>query len=215
VTRYVPPQAGLSAFTCPRCGVLAGQEWQHYTNEFSHHPYETFSVARCTACNRPNVWFGERMVDPENPLGPPAHEDMPSSVLELYTEAREVAGRSPRSAAGLLRLALQMLLVDLEPDARDLNDAIGRLVQRGLEPGAQQPMDVLRVVGNNAVHPGEIVLDEDPRLIPALFDLANLVIEQMIARPARVQQLFAEWPESAREQIERRDESKEAASDDS
>ncbi|GII05306.1 hypothetical protein Pta02_73140 [Planobispora takensis] len=58
-------------------------------------------------------------------------------------------------------------------------------MQDGLHPQTQQAMDVLRVVGNNAVHPGEIGPDDDPELVPGLFMLVNPVVEQMISRCGR------------------------------
>ena len=43
-------------------------------------------------------------------------------------------------------------------------------------------MDVLRVVGKNAVHPGEIHLDEQPETAAAL----DIVVEDRIAQPRRM-----------------------------
>ena len=82
---------------------------------------------------------------------------------------------------------------------------IGTLVAQGLHPDAQKAMDVLRVVGNNAVHPGQISLEADDGLIPALFSMLNLVVEQVIERPKQVTTLFESLPEGAREAIVRRD----------
>jgi uncharacterized protein DUF4145 len=91
------------------------------------------------------------------------------------------------------------------PDARDINAAIGALVGRGLDPQVQQAMDVVRVVGNNAVHPAELQLDEDSALVLALFELLNLIVDQVLARPAKLAALFQAFPEGAREAIYRRD----------
>lgn len=99
---------------------------------------------------------------------------MPPDVLAVYEEARDVSGISKKSAGALLRLALQMLVDDLEQGSAPINTKIGELVKRGLDPQVQQAMDVVRVVGNNAVHPGQIDLDADEDLLPARFALINL-----------------------------------------
>jgi len=52
---------------------------------------------------------------------PVAHEAMPDSITALYTEAREIGARSPKSAAALLRLALQHLLIEIAEE-RDISE---------------------------------------------------------------------------------------------
>jgi hypothetical protein len=131
---------------------------------------------------------------------------MPADVKALYDEASDVGGQSPKSAAALLRLALQLLVHELEPDAPDINKGIGALVRRGLDPQIQQAMDIVRVVGNNAVHAGELQLDDEGSdLVPALFELVNLIVEQIIDRPSRIAGLYSLLPERARTGIEGRD----------
>jgi len=39
-------------------------------------------------------------------------------------------------------------------------------------------MDSLRVIGNNAVHPGEMDLTDDTEAASALFNLLNFVVEE-------------------------------------
>ena len=112
---------------------------------------------------------------------------------------------SKKSAAALLRLALQVLVDDLEPGSGTINDKIGALVQKGLDPGVQQAMDVLRVVGNNAVHPGQIDLDADDALLLALFGLLNLIVDQVITRPKMLAGLFGSLPQTAQDGVARRD----------
>ena len=72
---------------------------------------------------------------------------MPDDVRVLYEEAQDVSGVSKKSAAALLRLALQVLVDELERGNENLDKKIGKLVARGLDPGVQQAMDVVRVVG--------------------------------------------------------------------
>ncbi len=152
------------------------------------------------------MWFHEQLVVPQGVRsGGAPLEGMPEDVRALYEEARDVSAVSPRSAAALLRLALQVLVDGLDPGAGSLHDKIGRLSQRGLNPDVSRAMDVVRVIGNNAVHPGKIDVDEDANLVPALFALTNLIVEQVIVRAATVEALFQSLPEGARAAIERRD----------
>jgi hypothetical protein len=62
----------------------------------------------------------------------------------------------------------------------------------------------VRVVGNNAVHPGQISTD-DPKVVGELFVLLNVIAEYMISMPNRVSGLYDQLPESARQAIEKRD----------
>ncbi len=106
-------------------------------------------------------------------------------------------------ACALLRLATQKLADDLEPGPGDLNAKIGRLVSNGLPEMVQQALDSLRVIGNEAVHPGELDLDDDVET--ALFELLNLTVEDRITRPQRVQDLYGKLPPSKLQGISNRD----------
>jgi hypothetical protein len=122
-----------------------------------------------------------------------------------FDEASRIVNLSPRGAAALLRLCIQKLCDSLEPTAKDLNDAIGRLVKKGLSVQVQQALDVVRVIGNNAVHPGQIDLKDDKATAIRLFELVNLIAEQMISQPKHVQAMFDSLPDTAKQQIQQRD----------
>lgn len=130
---------------------------------------------------------------------------MPSNVHAIYEEARAIGARSPRSAAALLRLSLEQLVNDLEPGSGSLNDKIGQLVAKGLDPALQQAMDALRVYGNNGAHIGEIDLADGQQTVDALFWLLNIVVEQVVTRPKRIAQLYEALPPGAIDSIQRRD----------
>jgi hypothetical protein len=91
----------------------------------------------------------------------------------------------------------------------DLNDDIRHLVSTGLETEIQQAMDVLRVVGDGAVHPGLMDPKDDKGTALSLFTLVNLIIERRITVPKRIEELFAGLPQKARDTIEERDAAKE------
>lgn len=133
---------------------------------------------------------------------------MPEDVVALYEEAASIADLSPRSAAALLRTALEVLTSNhLGQAGARLNDAIGNLVAQGqLDPELQQAMDIVRVTGNGAVHPREVQLDEDDtQSVQALFELLNLTVERLIARPQRIARIYEQLPKDKLDQINRRD----------
>jgi hypothetical protein len=112
---------------------------------------------------------------------------------------------SPRSSAALLRLCIQKLMKELGQKGKDLNEDIGILVSEGLEPRVQKALDVLRVIGNQAVHPGQIDLKDDKATAVSLFQLLNLIIERCITVPKRLDEMYASLPAGALEAIEKRD----------
>lgn len=79
------------------------------------------------------------------------------------------------------------------------------MVQKGLAPQIQQALDYVRVTGNNAVHPGEISLEENPEHVSIMFDMINLIVEELIHRPRLIAERFQKLPEGALKAIESRD----------
>src|SRR5258706_7984175 len=130
--------------------------------------------------------------------------DMPKDVTDDYNEARAIFGSSPRSSAALLRLALQKLCKHLGEPGKDLNKDIGALVAKGLPTQIQQALDVIRVIGNNAVHPGEIDIREDKEPVLRLFEIINFIVNQMITQPQEIAKIYNNLPEGAIKAIERR-----------
>jgi hypothetical protein len=112
---------------------------------------------------------------------------------------------SPRGAAALLRLAIQKLCKELGESGPNLNDDIASLVRKGLDPRVQMALDAVRVIRNQAVHPGQIELRDDRTTAEALFDLVNLICEKMITEPRHVEAVYKKLPENARKAIEKRD----------
>jgi hypothetical protein len=154
------------------------------------------------------MWFKEKMVVPDSSAAPPPAQDMPDDVKEDYDEARSVLSRSPRSSSALLRLAVQKLCIDLGGGGKNLNEDIGTLVKKGLPFQIQQALDVVRVIGNNQVHPGVLDIRDDPDSAAALFGLINMTVEVMITQPKHVQALFNKLPANAQQQIQKRDATK-------
>lgn len=145
------------------------------------------------------------MIVPSEAPVPPAHVDMPEVCQMDYDEARAIVAVSPRAAAALLRLAVQKLMVPLGEKGKNINDDIGALVARGLPRQVQQALDFCRVIGNNAVHPGEIEINDTPEIAHNLFAMLNFIVEDRITRPKHIQSLYDQLPEAARKGIAARD----------
>lgn len=207
--KYVVPKRGSSSFTCPHCGVLARQYAYSVTdgslggsNQYSSNDWLSSSV--CEHCGKATLWNGVTMIYPNRGNAPQPNQDMPTDVLTDYEEAARISNQSPKAAAALLRLAIQRLCVHLGGDGKNINADIGNLVKNGLPPIVQKSLDVVRVIGNNAVHPGQIDTDS-AEIVGHLFHLVNLITETMISTPARVDALYANLPKGALDGIVKRD----------
>ena len=130
---------------------------------------------------------------------------MPELLLLDFEEARSILAKSPRASAALLRLCVQKLCIELGESGRNINDDIASLVSKGLPIEVQQALDIVRVVGNEQVHPGELDVRDDPALAVELFDLINFIIEDRIRRPKEIKKLYEKLPQSKRDAIEKRD----------
>jgi hypothetical protein len=139
-------------------------------------------------------------------MAPAANADLPPDVAVDYAEAASIVNLSPRGAAALLRLAVQKLCVHLGQPGKNINDDIGALVKdHGLPVLIQQAMDTVRITGNESVHPGEINLNDDQELALALFDFVNIIAEDRISTPKKVQAMYDRLPEGKRAAVEKRD----------
>jgi hypothetical protein len=169
-------------------------------------------VAICARCGHFSIWhsdnttFNSEMIFPVGAsTAPLAHPDLFSDARKDYEEARSIANRSPRGAAALLRLVIQKVCKELGESGKDLNADIGNLVKKGLPPTVKKALDVVRVIGNHAVHPGQIDLRDNPEIAGKLFQLVNIIIEKMVSEPAQINALFDDLPEGQKSQIARRD----------
>jgi hypothetical protein len=208
--KYYPPEYQKPQFHCIHCGVYSAQAWRDF---YYHHPSSSYIVQKhfkfcvCEHCKKQSYWYDGRMIIPEAPV-PPAHVDMPQECIADYDEARSIVAISPRAASALVRLALQKLMIALGEKGKNINDDIGSLVAKGLPILVQQALDFCRVVGNNAVHPGEIEINDTPEIAHNLFTMMNFIIEDRISRPKQIESLYAQLPEGARKAVEKRDEVK-------
>ena len=122
-------------------------------------------LSRCYNCKKVAVWVHQNLVFPSERLGAqpnPDNPDLPETVLHDFEEARAILNFSPRGAAARLRLCLQKLCLFFGEKGQSIDDDIASLVAKGLSPLVQKALDVVRVIGNEAVHPGTIDLKGRP-----------------------------------------------------
>ena len=131
---------------------------------------------------------------------------MPVEILPDIEEARAIINRSPRGAAALLRLAVQKLLPILGASQKDINAGIAELVAQGkINANVQQALDIVRVIGNEAVHPGVMDLKDDTATAIGLIKVLNFIVEKAITEPKEMKALFDSLPEHKRKAIATRD----------
>lgn len=211
-THYEAPEFDKNAFTCPHCGAYAAMQWNSLRTANEVVPLKR---AVCYRCKDYSVWryhhpldggpLVSSMIYPDVYIAPLPNDDIPNACLADYLEAREISNKSPRGAAALLRLCIQKLCAELGGKGKSINDDIAALVANGLPVRVQQALDVVRVIGNNAVHPGEISVKDQPQTVTALFNLVNLIVDNQITQPKQVAELFASLPNGAKEAVEKRD----------
>jgi hypothetical protein len=212
---YSTPQFESKSFTCPHCEVLAQFHWALAYHEVSYKGLQVAKqdtevyVAYCQSCTGKMIWLkeklGARSVYPQITNAPLPHPDMPPEVRTDFEEARSICNTSPRGAAALLRLAVQRLCKHLGEKGNVINDDVASLVKKGLPPKLQQALDIVRVTGNEAVHPGTMDFRDDPDIARRLFLLVNLIVENRISEPSQIEALFQELPPESLRAIKRRD----------
>ena len=88
------------------------------------------------------------------------------------------------------------------------HDDIKSLVQKGLSQHIQQALDFVRIIGNESVHPGEININDTPKIARQLFDLVNEIVDDRISKlnkQAEIDKLYRTLPENKLEEIRKRD----------
>lgn len=142
-----------------------------------------WQCATCSGCKKISLWRNGFIEWPNFGTAPAAHEDMPKNIAEVFDEARKIAKVSPCAASALLRLVVERICDHFECSDGSLWKRIEELMEKeGCSVRARRAAHILREVGNDQVHAGTINLNENPYLADGLFKLANLVIEETIAK---------------------------------
>lgn len=211
--QFISPEFQKNWFTCPHCWAFSKQEWEQlYANN-----NWWISMATCDHCNKISIWFWNadfynrwlmdsgNIVYPKSTNIPLPNEDLDQKIQEDYLEASNIVNDSPRWACALLRLALQKLMIQLWESGKDINNDIGNLVKKWLNPTIQQALDTVRVIWNESVHPWEIDMKDNTETATQLFGLINIIAEFLITQPRKIAELYWTLPEGKLKWIEDRD----------
>lgn len=186
--------------------VLLGEPFigSHRETLYNASPLENIFVSLCYTCGQTAIWLHDRLLHPSKMTGPAPNPDLSEDVLHDFEEARKILDLSPRGAASLLRLAIEKICIELKAEGNDINQQIAFLVSKGLPEEVQQALDTVRVIGNEAVHPGQLDLRDDRETATKLFDLVNFIAQDRISRPKQIKTLYGMIPEGKLKAIEAR-----------
>lgn len=183
--KYVAP-AWQQKFTCGHCGALSahalwgslhGQSPVSGAAGRNSCQFRKYKVAECLFCEKPTIFDGDVLVYPTAGNAPFAAAGMAEVPRVLYEEARDIVGRSPRAAAALLRLAADEYTKILGAEGKDFFKRIHSLVEKGLNVNVERAFTVSRKRGNEAVHEGEIQLDDTAKIAQQLFLCVNWIAD--------------------------------------
>ena len=227
--KTITPRVRQKTFTCPHCHAISSQLWNELVqgNCISYKLLDTsymlrgtqdrnkleygieWLVSECENCSKVCLWHNGEMVYPSTCVVEAPNSDLPEDIQKDYTEAASILNQSPRGAAALLRLCVQKLCIHLGKKGKNLDNDIAELVKDGLSDKVVKAMDVLRVTGNNAVHPGEIEMSDNIEVATKLFSLLNFIAEKMISEPKEIDTFYNDIvPESAKNAIKKRNKGK-------
>lgn len=180
------------------------------SNDYFNGDYTIYNLnfSICYNCNEISIWVHKNLIFPVQKYGIAPNTDLPEDIIHDFEEARTIINYSPRGACALLRLCIQKLLIHLGESGKTLDQDIKNLVSKGLHPLIQRSLDIIRVIGNEAVHPGKLDLKDDRDTANELLMLINSIAEQMISHPKKVEEIYEKLPPEKRNAIEIRDNKK-------
>jgi hypothetical protein len=173
-------------------------------SKYCYYNADNLFLSECYNCKKIAVWVHDSLLYPHEKLGIRPNADLPEEIIKDFEEARDIVSLSPRGAAALLRLCIQKLCIYLGENGKNIDSDIASLVSKGLDPLVQKSLDIVRVIGNEAVHPGVIDLNDNRDTANELFGLINSIADQMITHPKNVKILYEKLPENKRKAIEDR-----------
>ncbi len=205
-TRDEKQREVLSGFAQHFRRLLRGEPFIKKSDQAPYGPpcLENIFISQCYTCGKPAIWLHDRLIYPPTMTGPSPNPDLSEDVQRDYQEARQILDISPRGSAALLRLAVEKICIELGAEGRTIEQRIAWLVAKGLPVEVQQALDAVRVIGNEAIHPGQVDIRDDRETASKLFDLVNFIAYDRITRPKQIAGVYDMIPEGKRKAIDER-----------
>lgn len=191
---------------CMHCFVAINVEVKDYNLSNDADGRWSISEYQCPSCGRSNLTLiksrfdvgsglyfpsGETVVRPQVGIRPPAPDEVPSDLRELYNEASSIAILSPRASGALIRRALQQVIrqqgkIERKTLMQEIDDLIG---EGSLPSSIAELLHAIRVVGNFAAHPtkdintGEVI-DVEPCEVELVFDIMDALFDFYFIQPS-------------------------------
>ena len=178
--------------------MASGRPFLEVRREFRNRDVQNVSISYCLSCNQMCLWVYDQLVwpSPEPKLAVAPNE------RREYEEASRILEASPRGAAALLRLTIEKLCKELGVSGESLKDDIPIFVRQHVDARVQKALDAARMIESNAMHPGQIGLEDDRATAERLSSLVNLICEKMIMEPTHLQALYTRLREGARTEMD-------------
>ena len=217
---YVPPGFKSDGFHCPHCNTFAMQDFNHlfyakkskigytFVDNIGYTFVDNLDIAFCSRCSKYSIWQSKDMIYPDSSRIDLPNQDLNEEIKKDYLEAASIAYKSPRGACAILRLVLDKLCKELCEQCGNkvgnLNDNIATLIREGLPKEIGQALDTVRVIGNEAVHIGEMNLKDDKETAVKLFYLINRIATNRITDVKEHEAMFNNLPLDKLEGIKNR-----------
>lgn len=203
-----------NTFICPHCNALATHEWSYAYNEleptkilkweFKSKEYfiqdnKNFIFSQCPnrKCEKYSIWLEDILIYPDKSTIPVPNPDLNKDIKRIYNEASSIYNKSPRAACALLRLTLEELCKNLGATDENvpagetrLRDRIKYLVrEKDLDVEIEEAFENVRLAGNEALHTGEINLTDNREIAKLLFDMINIIADDLITKKKKIKKL--------------------------
>ena len=189
------PEFYSNTFKCPHCKVVSQQRWDSITTfHVKGHNYvkgeiniqtrkdgKNFHMSICDRCSIPSFWLEEDMIYPISNPYPEPNDDLSEQAKIMYNKAASVATICSEAACAMLRKVLEIMLNDIGKSGT-IYKMIGDLKKEGLDDDLVDDLNIVRVIGNQAVHPGTIDFNDTVE-VDMLFELINDLSDVLITKP--------------------------------
>lgn len=208
------PKIDLDSFTCPHCKVVAEQNWKSIESRevvISGDDIFLFKTAQCKLCRSLSIWcvltnkkennkwvkndnavVSAKMVYPNKSFAPEPHELMPEDIIQFYKKASLILHLAPEASCTYLRICLEKLCHKLKEfkGKPKLHKMISTLKDEHIiTQNMETAMNSVRLFGNEASHPDQIMIEDNIDLATKLFMILNMIVEHTLAGTARITEI--------------------------